>query len=135
MGRVIHFEITADEPDRAAAFYRKAFGWAVTDWGQPERYLLATTGPEETPGINGAITGRQDHRQAVVNTVEVDSWDDGAAAVAAAGGEVLMPKTAIPGIGYFAYCRDTEGNVFGLMESDPAAQPESIPAVSGRVAG
>ena len=135
MGRVIHFEITADDPDRAAGFYRKAFGWEIVGWEQPMKYLLATTGPADAAGINGAITDRQEHRQAVVNTIDVESWEKGAAAVAAAGGEVLMPKTAIPGIGYFAYCRDTEGNVFSILESDPEARPEPVPAASGRAQG
>lgn len=131
MGRVVHFEISAEDPDRAAEFYRKAFGWEVTDWGGGFRYLLATTGPDDQPGINGAITERQEHSQPVVNSIEVARWEDGAAAVAAAGGEVLMEKTPIPGMGYFAYCRDTEGNVFGIFESDPAAQAVGIPVTAG----
>ena len=128
MGRVVHFEITADDPVRAAEFYRKAFDWDVTDWGGPSRYLLATTGPATNPGINGAITERQDHVQPVINSIDVDSWERAAQAVKEAGGEVLMPKTPITGVGYFAYCRDTERNVFGILESDPDAKAEQAPA-------
>lgn len=122
MGRVSHFEITADDPDRAAAFYRKAFGWEFNDWGGPFKYLLATTGPKDQVGIDGAIMGRNDHKQAVINTISVDNWEEGARAVSEAGGQVLMDKDAIPGQGYFAYCRDTEGNVFGIFQADPTAQ-------------
>ena len=135
MGRVVHFEITADDPDRAAEFYRSAFGWEITDWGGPLKYLLATTGPADKPGINGAITDRQLSRQAVVNSIEVASWEQGAAAVRAAGGQVLTDKTAIPGIGYFAYCTDTEGNVFGIMQEDPAARAEGARVEAGDTAG
>ncbi len=127
MGRVVHFEITADDPDRAAEFYRKAFNWEVTDWGGPSRYLLVTTGPAGEAGINGAITERQEHLQAVINSIDVDSWERAAKAVKDAGGEVLMDKTAIPGIGYFAYCVDTERNVFGILESDPQAKAADVP--------
>ena len=79
MGRVSHFEINADDPKRAAEFYRHAAGWDVKDWGGPQ--------------------------------ADKD-----------AGGTVLMEKTAVPGVGYFAYCKDTEGNVFGIIEGDLEAK-------------
>ena len=132
MGRVVHFEITADNPDRAAAFYREVFGWDVTDWGGPSKYLLATTGRADEAGINGAISERQGHRQAVVNTIDVESWERAAEAVKAAGGEVLTEKTAIPGVGYMAYCLDTERNVFGILESTLAATDAQTRATAGR---
>lgn len=130
MGRVVHFEITADEPDRAAAFYRKVFGWEVADWGGADRYLVVTTGPADEAGINGAIMPRQEHRQAVINTVDVAGWEQAAEAVRQAGGQVLMEKTAIPGVGYFAYCVDTESNIFGILEAVPAAKAEAVPAAT-----
>ena len=127
MGRVSHFEITADDPDRAAEFYRKAFGWEFNDWGGPFKYLLATTGPADQVGINGAIMPRNDRKQAVINTISVDSWEEGARAVSEAGGKVLMEKDAVPGQGYFAYCSDTEGNVFGIFQADPTARQAAAP--------
>ena len=132
MGRVSHFEITADNPDRAAEFYRKAFGWEFNDWGGPFKYLLATTGPKEQVGIDGAIMDRQDNKQAVINTISVDRWEDGAKSVKEAGGKVLMDKTPVPGQGYFAYCTDTEGNVFGIFEADAAAQAPAAPVGAGQ---
>jgi uncharacterized protein len=124
MGRVNHFEITADNPKRAAEFYEKAFGWKFTDWGGPFTYLLATTGDKSETGIDGAIMDRTDHKQAVINTIGVDKWEAGADAVKKAGGKVLSEKNAVPGQGWFAYCTDTEGNVFGIFESDPTAGQE-----------
>jgi uncharacterized protein len=123
MGRVSHFEITADDPERAAAFYRKAFGWEFNDWGGPFKYLLATTGPKDQVGIDGAIMARHQTKQAVINTISVDKWEAGAQAVKDAGGTVLSDKDAVQGQGYFAYCRDTEGNVFGIFEANAAAAP------------
>ena len=67
---------------------------------------------------------RTDHKQAVINTITVDKWEAGADAVKTAGGKVLMEKNAVPGQGWFAYCTDTEGNVFGIFESDPTAGQE-----------
>lgn len=130
MGRVSHFEITADDPERAAAFYRKAFGWEINDWGGPFKYLLATTGPKDQVGIDGAIMDRSDTKQAVINTISVDTWEAGAKAVSDAGGTVLQEKTAVPGQGFFAYCRDTEGNVFGIFEANAAAGQEAAAAGS-----
>ena len=124
MARVSHFEITADNPKRAAEFYEKAFGWTINDWGGPFTYLLATTGDKSEVGIDGAIMDRSDHKQAVINTISVDKWESGADAVKKAGGKVLQPKTPVPGQGYFAYCTDTEGNVFGIFEADPTAAQE-----------
>lgn len=132
MGRVSHFEITADDPERAAAFYRKAFGWEFNDYGGPFKYLLATTGPKDQVGIDGAIMDRQDSKQAVINTISVDKWEAGARAVSEAGGTVLMEKTAVPGQGYFAYCKDTEGNVFGIFEADAAAGQQTASVGSGK---
>ncbi|HKW08242.1 MAG TPA: VOC family protein [Candidatus Dormibacteraeota bacterium] len=124
MGRVSHFEITADDPKRAAAFYEKAFGWKINDWGGPFTYLLAATGEKDEIGIDGAIMDRTDHKQAVINTISVDKWEAGADAVKKAGGHVLQEKTAVPGQGYFAYCKDTEGNIFGIFEADETAAAE-----------
>ena len=131
MGRVVHFEITADDPDRAAEFYRKVFNWEVADSGQPIPYMLVTTGPADKAGINGAITPRHEHLQAVVNTIDVDNWEQGAKAIVEAGGDILTKKTAITGIGYFAYCTDTELNIFGILEADPAAKAEDVLVAAG----
>jgi uncharacterized protein len=131
-GRVSHFEITADDPERAAEFYRKAFGWDFTDYGGPFKYLLAATGPKDQVGIDGAIMPRSDKKQAVINTITVDRWEEGARSVSEAGGKVLTEKDAVPGQGYFAYCRDTEGNVFGIFQADPNASREAAAAGAGQ---
>lgn len=132
--RVIHFEISADDPERAAEFYRRVFGWEITGWGGPVPYLLASTGPQGSPGIDGAITDRRTQHQPVVNSIGVESWDEAATAVVAAGGQVLMEKTLIPGVGYFAYCMDTEGNVFGIVEESPT-DPAAPLGDAGQAAG
>jgi uncharacterized protein len=120
MGRVIHFEITADDPERAAEFYAKVFGWDIKNWGGPEPYWLASTGDASRPGIDGAIMHRQESRQAVIDTVDVESWEKAAEAIRSAGGKVVTGKNEIPGVGFFGYAEDTEGNLFGFMESAPA---------------
>ena len=121
MPRVVHFEFAADDPERAADFYRAALGWEVNNWGGPIPYWLATTGPDSEPGINGAIAPRQPEWPSVVCTIGVADLTESVGRVLAAGGSVIEARMPIPGIGYMAYCRDTEGNVIGLMQSDPTA--------------
>jgi predicted enzyme related to lactoylglutathione lyase len=121
MPRIVHFEIPADEPERAVEFYRKAFGWEIKKWEGPMEYWLVMTGDPSTPGIDGGIMKRGDVKT-VTNTIDVPALDEFISKVEEAGGAVLAPKMAVPGVGWFAYCADTEGNLFGLMESDTEAK-------------
>ena len=82
---------------------------------------MITTGPESEPGIGGAIT-RRSGNLTTVNTISVPSVDEAVQKVVVAGGQIALPKMAVPGVGYIAYGIDTEGNVFGMMQEDPTAQ-------------
>ena len=121
MSRVIHFEIPADNPDRAVEFYRTVFGWEIQKWAGPQEYWLASTGPDSQPGINGGLMRRQHPGAGTCNTIGVISLDQALANITKQGGKVVVPRTAIPGVGYLAYCSDTEGNVFGVMQADNTA--------------
>ncbi len=120
MPKVIHFEIAAKDTKRAVKFYKKVFGWQVNTYG-PMDYWLVKAGDETEIGINGAISGESSFK-GTVNTISVASYEEAAKKVAEAGGKILTPKTAVPGIGYMSYCKDTEGNVFGIMQTDPDAK-------------
>ena len=126
MPRVIHFEIHADKPERAVKFYQELFGWEFTKWEGPMPYWLIKTGPDGQPGINGGLLPRRGAAPAdelpviaYVCTVDVPALDDYLKKAQARGGVVAVPKMPIPGIGWLAYCKDTEGNVFGMMQADP----------------
>lgn len=126
MPRVVHFEIHADDPQRAVNFYQDIFGWQINKWDGPEDYWLVITGPDSEPGINGALLRRPqlvngDGVIAYVCTIDVPSLDDTIAKITARGGTLALPKMAVPGVGWLAYYKDTEGNVFGVMQSDPSA--------------
>jgi predicted enzyme related to lactoylglutathione lyase len=120
MPRVIHFEIPADNPERACKFYADVFGWKVHKWEGPQPYWLVKTG--EGPGIDGGILQRQDPSQGTMNTIDVAVLDDSIKAVEAAGGKIVLPRMAVPGIGYLAYASDPDGNIFGMMQMDPSAK-------------
>lgn len=130
MPRVCHFEIHAIDPEQAMAFYRSVFGWQFKHWGEGGMdYWLITTGPDGEPGINGGLARRRGpapaEGQAVnayVCTVQVPSVDEYVGKVTAAGGVIVMPKVAIPGVGWLAYAKDSAGNIFGMMQPDPSAR-------------
>ena len=119
MPRVVHFEIPADNPTRAAGFYRTVFGWEIKKWEGMD-YWLAATGKKEEMGIDGAIMGR-DTAATVVNTIGVSSIDEYREKVKRNGGTLVTEKSEIPGVGWFCYCKDTEGNLFGILEPAPGS--------------
>jgi uncharacterized protein len=126
MPRVVHFEIHADDPIRAEKFYKELFGWEFTKWEGPMEYWLVKTGPDGQPGINGGLIKRKGVIDgtaviAYVCTVDVASVDASAQKIAVLGGTVVVPKMPVPGIGWLAYAKDTEGNIFGFMQRDPKA--------------
>ena len=123
MPRVVHFEIHADDPQRAANFYQGVFGWDIKKWEGPEDYWLVTTGKAPEPGIDGAILKRMgpingDAVIAYVCTVDVPSVDDAIAKITSHGGTIVLPKMPVPGVGWHVYAKDTEGNIFGSLQSD-----------------
>jgi predicted enzyme related to lactoylglutathione lyase len=127
MPRVVHFEIHASEPERTIRFYRELFGWQFNKWSGPVDYWLVVTGPREEPGIDGGLVRRQGEidGQAVIAyvcTVDVRSVDDTMAAAKKLGARVAHDKMPVPGVGWLAYLKDPEGNIFGIMQNDPAAK-------------
>lgn len=128
MPRVIHFEIHADDPERAAAFYQSVFGWTARKWEGPMDYWVLTTGDAAAPGINGGLLRRRGAApadgaavNAFVCTIDVPSVDEYVGKATAAGGSIALPKMAVPGVGWLAYFKDTEGNIVGMLQLDPAA--------------
>ena len=121
MPRPIHFEIPAENPERAMQFYSKVFGWKFNKWSGPMDYWVISTGQPGEPGIDGGLMPRRDPNQPCVNTVGVANIDESLATVNTSGGTCVVPKMAVPGVGWLAYCKDTEGHIFGIMQMDPPA--------------
>lgn len=117
----MHFEIYADDVERASKFYAGLFGWEINKWDGPPQmdYRLVNSG--DGPGIDGGITRRPHEGVAGVNYVHVDAIDEYLPKVQSSGGRILQPKIPIPGIGYIAICQDTEGNPIGLFQGDESA--------------
>ena len=128
MNRPVHFEIHAENPERAIKFYTELFGWSFTQWGT-EKYWLVKTGEPAMRGIDGGLLPRRGPgpvemaaMNAYVCTIDVADVDPMVKRATESGGSVALPKMAIPTVGWLAYCKDTEGNVFGMLTPDANAK-------------
>ncbi|HEX2405041.1 MAG TPA: VOC family protein [Acidimicrobiia bacterium] len=125
MRKVVHFELPADDISRAKQFYDSVFGWGLQDVEGMDYTSITTVQvdenqmPTEPGAINGGLTSRSNEVNVPVLTVDVESIEDTLSSVEAAGGSSVRPRTEIPGMGAYAYFRDTEGNVVGLWETPP----------------
>jgi predicted enzyme related to lactoylglutathione lyase len=128
MRKVVHFEIPAEDLDRAKNFYGAVFGWELqtVPMNEGEYTSIKTTdvdeqtqSPKEPGAINGGMFVRDNQLTSPVITIDVDGIDDALKQVEAEGGSTVTPRTAIPGMGAFAYFKDPEGNVLGLWETTP----------------
>ena len=122
MTRIVHFEFPANDPKRASEFYTKVFGWKFEKWNGPMEYWMINTGDPKQPGINGGMMKRGKELDTTRNTIGVASIDEYTKKIEEAGGKIVVPKAAIPGVGWFALFMDTEGNVQGLMQDDKNAK-------------
>lgn len=120
MARITHFDISADDADRAIQFHEAVFGWKFKKWDIPGmNYWMIATG--EGPGIDGGMGIKSESEMPNMNTVDVESVDSIVLSVKKHGGKIVSEKAPIPGIGWFAIIEDTEGNLLGVMEEDSSA--------------
>lgn len=131
MAGVVHFEIPADDQGRANSFYEGAFGWTLNTMADMD-YTIATTTPSDQTGrpsapgaINGALFPRAGELKTPIITVDVEDIDATLAQIESLGGAVVKPKDTVPGMGFYAYFKDTEGNILGLWENLPAGEAPS----------
>src|SRR5262245_54926384 len=130
---VVHFEIPADQPERAAKFYRELFGWEISRWegpagtGEGGEYWTVRTVPTDAqgqpthPGVNGGLMRRMFTGQAPVDYIGVANVDESVRRAEQLGAQVVGPKRPGPGMGWFAQLKDTEGNIFAVWQTDAAA--------------
>lgn len=122
MPTIVHFDLPADDPDRAKKFYTRLFGWKfVAPPGFPDFYLIETTDLEGKPALGGGMGKRGSPDQRIMNYIGVPSLEEYCTKVEQSGGTVIIPKMTVPKFGFMAVCMDTEGNSFGLWQEDPGA--------------
>jgi predicted enzyme related to lactoylglutathione lyase len=126
MPHLAHFAINADDVARAKKFYERVFGWTFTAWGPPGFYQIEM-GAGAPAAVLGALQGRRELLEGEKMTgyectIAVPSIDDTIKAVRANGGSTVLEKSIIVGVGALAFFRDPEGNAFGAIQFDTAAE-------------
>jgi predicted enzyme related to lactoylglutathione lyase len=129
MPTIVHFEIPADDVERSKKFYTDLFGWKIEKWpgstgggGDIEYLTITTTDDKGNKALGGGIMKRQGPNQPIINYTDVKSVDEYSSKVKQLGGNVHVPKMAVPGMGYLAICLDTENNAFGIWETNESAK-------------
>lgn len=123
MGKVVHFEIPADDLPRAKKFYSTVFGWTLNEFPEMEYTIVRTVQsdehgiPKEAGAINGGMLARQDPVRAPVVIIDVENLDQATATIEKNGGKIIRPKMPVGDMGFAAYFKDTEGNVIGLWQN------------------
>jgi predicted enzyme related to lactoylglutathione lyase len=120
MARVVHFDISAENPEELRKFYESVFGWKFEKWDGPMEYWRSMRG--EGPGIDGGLNKKREQSMLDINTIDVPNLDEYIKKVEENGATILAPKMAIPGVGWFAVFKDSEGNTFGMMQDDKDAK-------------
>ncbi|HVD36572.1 MAG TPA: VOC family protein [Nitrososphaeraceae archaeon] len=126
MPTIVHFEIPADDAERSRKFYSDLFGWKIEKWPGMESgmdyWIINTTDNEGGKAVGGGMMKRQNPQQGITNFIDVTSVDEYSAKVQSLGGKIVAPKQAVPTMGFFAVCLDTENNTFGIWETNPNAK-------------
>jgi uncharacterized protein len=126
MPTIVHFEIPADDAERSRKFYSDLFGWKIEKWpgmeSGMEYWTINTTDNEGGKAVGGGMMKRQSPQQGITNFIDVTSVDEYSAKVQSLGGKIVAPKQAVPTMGFFAVCLDTENNTFGIWETNQNAK-------------
>lgn len=119
-GSIVHFDIPVDDVQRARKFYGELFGWKIEKVPGPMEYWMIT--PKDEKAVGGGMMPKQQPDHTITDYFAVPSIDEYLSKVQKLGGQVIVPKMPVPGMGYFAYCLDTEKNVFAIWETNPEAK-------------
>ena len=126
MPTIVHFEVPADDVERSRKFYSDLFGWKMEKWpgmeSGMEYWIINTTDNEGSKAVGGGMMKRQNPQQGITNFIDVTSVDEYSAKVQSLGGKIVAPKQAVPTMGFFAVCLDTENNTFGIWETNQNAK-------------
>lgn len=124
--KLVHFAIHIDDMDRAKDFYGEVFEWGFNSYG-PSDFLQIRADQSSNGDLIGALQSRQYSpvKEKLIGlecTIAVENVDEIVQRVENKGGQILMPKTAIPYVGWIAKFLDTEGNLICAMQTDPNAR-------------
>ena len=121
-GRVVHFEIPADNLERAQSFYKKAFGWQINTVPGMNYAMVGTTPsdkngiPTQPGAINGGMLTKNQHIKSPVIYIHVNDIEEALKNVQKLGGTVVQKRTAVGHDRLIAYFKDPEGNIIGIFQ-------------------
>lgn len=124
----VHFIIPADDPEKLKQFYENVFGWKIEKTPGPVDYWSIYTVPVDERGkptemgVNGGMAKRETPEEKLTNHILVESVDEYAKRIEEAGGKIIVPKTAVPSVGYLAHFVDPDGNVLAIWEENKKAK-------------
>jgi predicted enzyme related to lactoylglutathione lyase len=121
MSTIVHFDVPAEDVERAKKFYSGLLGWKFESFTAMQYNLISTTNLDGSPGVGGGMGKRMDPSQRMMNYFGVPSIDAAMEQVKSLGGKVLTGRMSVPGMGFLANCIDSEGNAFGLWEDNAQA--------------
>ena len=123
--RVVHFEIPCDNPEKTMDFFKEVFGWTFKQFGS-EQYWFASTGDENSPGINGGFLKKRDPKMPLANSIHVEDIDEAIKKIEKAGGDVIVPKKPVPNVGWIGFFTDPDGNVHGILQYDSTVRQNEV---------
>jgi hypothetical protein len=124
----VHFDIPADDVENLKQFYEKVFGWKIEKTPGPIDYWMIYTVPVDEEGrpteigVNGGMMKREHPEQKITSYILVESVDEYAKKIEESGGKIIVPKTAVPSMGYWAYFADPDGNMLAIWEENKEAK-------------
>jgi uncharacterized protein len=128
MPTIAHFKIPADDIERSKKFYTDLFGYKIEIWpgtdnssSTMEYWMITTTDEKGNKALVGGMMKRKMPQQPNINYIDVKLVDEYSSKVKL-GGKIVVPKMAVPGMGYFPVCFDTENNAFGILETNESAK-------------
>ncbi len=123
MDKVVHFEIPAENTERANKFYSEIFGWKIKGVNMGAPYNIVHTVevdekmmPKESGAINGGIFKKTEPLNAPIVIIAVSDVDEYLKKIGASGGQIAREKRAVGDMGFVAYIKDTEGNIVGIWQ-------------------
>ena len=122
MPSIVRFGLAASDPDASASVYQAVFGRKITKWEGPQECWLVETGDEGEQGINGGLFAPNEIFSGTVNTIDVPDINAFIEKIEQHGGEIVVKKHAVPGIGFNAYAKDVDGSLFDIHQEDTQAR-------------
>jgi uncharacterized protein len=118
---ICHFELPADDTGALRSFYSKLFAWTIEPApGLGDDYLFIRTS-QQAGVVSGGLLKRSEAQPALTVYFTVEDVVASAKKLEELGGKVVVPKCAVPKLGWAVVGRDPAGNTVGLFQEDPTA--------------